>query len=114
MSELALRGVSALGFVAMLGIAWLCAEERRRPSWRLLGWGMGSQLLLGVLLLETAVGSAFFGVMDAVVGTLEACTDAGVRFVFGSLAPPIASAAADAAGTSFGAFHMNLFFYDRS
>ena len=54
MSELALRGVSAVGFVTLLGIAWLCAEERRRPSWRLLGWGVGAQLLLGVLLLESA------------------------------------------------------------
>jgi len=86
MSELALRGVSAVGFVTLLGIAWLCAEERRRPSWRLLGWGVGAQLLLGVLLLESAVGSVFFAAMDAVVGILEDSTNAGVGFVFGSLA----------------------------
>ncbi len=65
MSDLALRGVSALGFVVMLGIAWLCATERRRPSWRLLGWGVGAQLALGLLLLESALGSAFFAAMNA-------------------------------------------------
>ena len=86
MSELALRGVSALGFVVLLAIAWLCAVERRRPSWRLLGWGVGAQLLLGVVLLETTVGTAFFTAMDAAVGILEASAQAGVRFVFGSLA----------------------------
>lgn len=85
MSELALRGVSALGFVVMLGIAWLCATERRRPSWRLLGWGVGAQLALGLLLLESALGSVFFATMNALVGALEAYTDAGVRFLFGSL-----------------------------
>jgi len=84
-SDAGLRAVSAAGLFVMLAIAWAFSLERRRVPWRVVGWGLALQLGLGVLLLETPVGSVFFSGMNALVSALGAYTDAGARFVFGSL-----------------------------
>ena len=85
MSELSARGVSALGFAALLAMAWLISERRQAVAWRTVGAAVALQLLLGVLLLWTPVGSAFFAGMNAVVEVLDRCVEAGARFVFGPL-----------------------------
>jgi CNT family concentrative nucleoside transporter len=79
------RGVSALGFLAMIAIAWLFSLDRRRFPWRTVVYGSVLQLALGVLLLKTAVGRLFFDGMRAVVGAFIGYTEAGVAFVFGGL-----------------------------
>ncbi len=86
MSDPSARVVSAVGFVVMLAIAWLVSSDRRRPPWRIVGWGVGLQLGLGVVLLKTPIGTGFFELMSAVVSGLDAITQAGARFVFGALA----------------------------
>lgn len=85
MSELGSRGVSALGLVAMIGIAWLCSSDRRRVPWTTVAWGLVLQLSLGIVLLKTPLGGLFFRAMNAIVGALVRYTDAGVDFVFGAL-----------------------------
>ncbi|MAE93756.1 MAG: NupC/NupG family nucleoside CNT transporter [Deltaproteobacteria bacterium] len=85
MSELLLRSTSAVGLVAMVVLAWLFSENRRKPPWRVIVWGLGLQLTLALLLLETAAGRAFFvGVNDLVIGFLR-YTEAGTRFMFGPI-----------------------------
>jgi len=84
-SDAGLRAVSAAGLVAMAALAWACSEDRRRVPWRVVAWGFALQLGLGVLLLSTPVGDLFFAAMNAVVSALGSYSDAGVRFVFGSL-----------------------------
>ena len=70
----------------MIAIAWLFSTDRRRVPWRIVGWGLAIQLLLGVVLLKTAAGAPFFNGMNALSDALMAYTNEGVRFVFGSLA----------------------------
>ncbi|MBC8342113.1 MAG: Na+ dependent nucleoside transporter domain protein, partial [Proteobacteria bacterium] len=53
MSDLGLRAVSALGFVAMMGIAWCFSMNRARIPWRVVGWGVGLQFTLAVVLLKS-------------------------------------------------------------
>ena len=85
-SDAGLRAVSAAGLLRlMLALAWAFSLDRRRVPWRVVGWGLALQLGLGVLLLETPVGRVFFVGMNAVVSALGSYTDAGARFVFGSL-----------------------------
>jgi CNT family concentrative nucleoside transporter len=79
------RAVSALGLLVFVGLAWLCSSDRSRIPWRTVAWGLGLQLALGVLLLETPVGGTFFSMMNALVDALLRYTDVGVRFVFGAL-----------------------------
>ncbi len=85
MSDVVPRLVSAVGFLAMIAIAWAFSMDRRRVPWRTVAWGAALQLALGLLLLKTFVGRLFFEGMSAVVGALLGYTDAGVRFVFGAL-----------------------------
>jgi CNT family concentrative nucleoside transporter len=80
------RAVSALGLVVMIAIAWLFSTDRRRVPWRIVGWGVAIQLGLGVVLLKTAAGTSFFDGMNALSSALMTYTNAGTRFVFGSLA----------------------------
>jgi len=85
LSDAGLRALSLLGLVGIVAIAWLFSTERRRLPWRVVAWGSGLQLALGLLLLRTEAGRRFFvGVNEAVNGLVR-FTDAGTQFVFGSL-----------------------------
>jgi concentrative nucleoside transporter, CNT family len=79
------RLLSVLGLVAMLALAWLLSVDRRRVPWRVVGWGLGLQLLFALFILKTPVGVALFaGLNDVVVGLLGFATE-GARFLFGGL-----------------------------
>ncbi len=80
-----MRAVPALGFVTMIGIAWIFSSDRQRFPWRTVATGVALQLALALLLLKTPVGRLFFQAMSAVVGALVRYTEAGTSFVFGAL-----------------------------
>lgn len=85
MSDVGLRLTSAFGLLAMIAVAWAFSEHRRRMPWRVIGWGLGLQAVLAVLLLKTTPGQVFFrGVNDAVLGFLQ-FTEAGTTFMFGPI-----------------------------
>jgi len=84
-SEPGLRAISLLGLLAMVAVAWLFSTDRRHPPWRVIFWGLGLQLALGLLLLRTTPGRAFFVAVNSAVTSLLAFTDAGSLFVFGPL-----------------------------
>jgi CNT family concentrative nucleoside transporter len=84
-SDAGARLVSALGFVAMIAIAWGFSQQRRHFPWRTVAWGAALQLLLGAVLLRTRVGEGFFRITNGVVELFLRYVDAGVRFVFGAL-----------------------------
>ena len=85
MSDLGLRLVSLLGMAILIGAAWATSMDRRHFPKRIVAWGLGLQLALAVLLLHTTAGQGFFIGMNRVVTGLIGFTDAGSRFVFGSL-----------------------------
>jgi CNT family concentrative nucleoside transporter len=85
-TDLSQRAVSLVGLFAMIALAWLFSENRRRVPWRTIAWGVGIQLTLGVLLLRAAPGRMFFVAVNEAVNAFIGFTDEGVRFVFGSLA----------------------------
>jgi CNT family concentrative nucleoside transporter len=80
-----LRLVSLLGFVVLIGLAWLLSSDRRAFPLRTVAWGVALQLALGVLLLRTQVGHGFFAGVNALVTRFLGYTEAGTRFVFGPL-----------------------------
>jgi CNT family concentrative nucleoside transporter len=85
MSDLGPRAISLLGFVCMIGIAWLASSGRREFPVRTVAWGVGLQLALGVLLLRTQIGHGFFAGVNTVVNRFLSYAEAGTRFVFGPL-----------------------------
>ncbi len=85
MSELESRGMSAIGFVAMMGIAWLFSRARDQVPWRTVLWGSGLQLAIGILLLRSEIGRGFFVATNALVTNFLDYANLGARFVFGPL-----------------------------
>jgi CNT family concentrative nucleoside transporter len=83
MSDTQLRLVSAGGFFAMIGIAWLFSSNRRHVPWATVGWGIGLQLALALLLLKSEPGRIFFIGVNSVVDRFLGYTREGVLFVFG-------------------------------
>ncbi len=80
--------VSFCGMFVLLGVAWLLSADRRRMNWRVIGWGIAIQLLVGVFVFIVPAGAkVFLFVNDAVVKVLESAS-AGSEFVFGRLAIP--------------------------
>ncbi len=79
------RARSGFGLLVMLAIAWALSTDRRHVSWRLVGVGIGLQLVLGVLALSGPGGRVFAGFNDVVTAILG-YTAEGSRFLFGNLA----------------------------
>jgi len=79
------RFVSLFGLVAMLGLAWLLSEDRRRINGRVVAWGMALQLLIVLLVLRTPPGQSLFRHVDRVFLGLVSFSDAGASFLFGRL-----------------------------
>lgn len=77
--------ISIFGLIAMLGMAWLLSENRRRMDWRLLGTGLGLQLVLALLLLHTEPGRMAFSFARAAVDKVIGFSNDGARFMFGDL-----------------------------
>lgn len=86
MSEIGLRAMSGLGFVVLLGIAWLFSSNRSAIDRRVIGFGVAIQIGLAILLLATPIGNLFFSFVEIPVAILIETTEAGVQFVFGPLA----------------------------
>ena len=76
---------SILGLGILLGLAWAMSTDRKRIPWRVVGWGLGLQLVFAVLVLKTPPGRWVFSQLNDLVMTLLGYTDTGSRFIFGSL-----------------------------
>lgn len=76
---------SALGILALLGIAWVLSENRRAVSPRAALLGLGATFLFAVLLLKVPPVRGVFASANAVVDAIAASTRAGTAFVFGYL-----------------------------
>ena len=64
MSEIGLRAMSGLGFVVLLGIAWLFSSNRSAIDKRVIGFGIAIQIGLAVVLLASPIGKPFFSFVE--------------------------------------------------
>jgi CNT family concentrative nucleoside transporter len=76
---------SAVGLVVLLLIAWGLSVDRSRVSWRIVGWGIGLQLIFGLFILKTPIGTEAFDLVNGLVLALLNNMEQGARFVFGNL-----------------------------
>ena len=78
--------ISAFGFFAFAGIAWLLSAHRRRVNWHTVIWGMGLQLFIGLLIFRLPISrQIFLKLNDGVMALLEV-SKAGSNFLLGPLA----------------------------
>jgi len=78
-----LRGL--FGIACLTGLAWAFSRERKAVNWRLIGIGLGLQLLLAIVLLKVPGADRPIEWISAFFVALLGFTDAGTRFVFGFL-----------------------------
>lgn len=76
---------SALGLLALMGIAWAMSERPRALDWRLPLIGIGIQLALAAALLALPGLRAAIGLAEHGVMALQSATEAGTGLVFGYL-----------------------------
>ncbi len=81
-----LQLISLFGFFVFVFLAWLLSNNRRRVNWRTIAWGLGLQLLIGLLVFRLP-GSRqlFLKLNDGVMALLEV-SKAGTNFLLGPLA----------------------------
>jgi len=80
-----LRLQSVGGLLALVAVAWLLSEQRRRVSPRLVVAGLGVQLALAAVLLKLPQVKGLFLGLNDLVGALQEATQAGTSLVFGYL-----------------------------
>lgn len=87
-----------IGLIAVLGIAMLCSEDRRRTNWRMVAVGVLIQVILAILILKgEAMGqvfaplawpkAAFAWISSLFVLVLQFTTE-GAHFILGDIALP--------------------------
>ncbi|MCA9597187.1 MAG: NupC/NupG family nucleoside CNT transporter [Myxococcales bacterium] len=81
------RLLSLSGMAVMIALAWLLSDNRWRVRWRPVLWGVGLQLVLGLMILNPTLQSVFFDLIDRGVHKLLSFAEAGASFVFQSVEP---------------------------
>ena len=92
---------AALGELALLLLAWLLSEDRRRIPWRTVIAGVVLQVALAVLLLGFPPAVAVVMLVNRAAHALQRATEAGTGFVFGYLGGGRLPFAETAPGASF-------------
>jgi CNT family concentrative nucleoside transporter len=78
-----------LGILAIIGACWVFSSERKAIKWKIVGWGIGLQLLFAVIVLKFDWGQRIMSAAGAAVNQLLHYATDGATFVFGPLADPV-------------------------
>ncbi|HKQ75862.1 MAG TPA: nucleoside transporter C-terminal domain-containing protein [Blastocatellia bacterium] len=78
--------ISAVGFFAFAGLAWLFSSHRRKVQWKTVAWGMGLQLVIGLLIFQLPGSQQIFLRLNDAVLALLNVSKSGSSFLFGPLA----------------------------
>lgn len=73
--------ISLLGIVGLCFIAWLGSEDRRVIPWNVIFWGIGLQMVVGLIVF--GLGSNLVEGLSTVLNALLDASEAGARFLFG-------------------------------
>jgi concentrative nucleoside transporter, CNT family len=73
--------ISFLGIFGLCIIAWLGSEDRRLIPWNTIAWGIGLQLVIGVVVF--VVGARVFEGINNLLNAVLDASEAGSRFLFG-------------------------------
>jgi CNT family concentrative nucleoside transporter len=76
---------SAIGIIALLALAWIFGENRRRVSLRQAATGLAVTFVTAIVLIKLPVVAHAFGAINDAVGAIAAASRAGTSFVFGYL-----------------------------
>ncbi len=77
-----LRGL--LGMAVIIAIAWIFSSNRKAISWKVVGTGLGIQLVLALSILYVPFVQTFFDFIGKIFVKILSFTDAGTAFLFKS------------------------------
>lgn len=78
--------ISLSGILALIGVAWLLSEHKRRFPFRAVFWGLALQFFLGWFILKTGPGEGLFDACQRLVSRFIGFAGEGNRLLFGPLA----------------------------
>ena len=81
--------IGILGIFVLLGIAVAMSNNRKQINLRIVGWGLGLQLIFAIFILKTPIGKPLFGFFDKAISKLISFSDAGGDFLFTSFVPDV-------------------------
>ncbi len=81
--------IGIIGIIVLLGIAFALSNNRKKINLRVVGWGLGLQLIFALFILKTPIGTPLFGFFDKAVRKLISFSDAGSDFLFKSFVPGV-------------------------
>mgnify|MGYP000495309908 CR=1 FL=1 len=81
-----MRLTGLLGIAVLLILAWAFSKNRRVINWRVVGWGLGLQLLFALFVFVIPAGTKVFMFINKMVLAVLSSASAGTEFVFGALA----------------------------
>lgn len=96
--------VSLLGIPILIGVGWLSSTDRRRMNWRLIGWGLGLQLVFALFVFRVPAGRDFFVFVNGAVIKVLGAASHGSEFLFGRLAVGPGKTSVLGSGESLGFF----------
>ncbi len=73
------------GLLVLMAVAWIFSENRKKIPWKTVGYAVGVQLLLAVLLLKVPAVRHLFIFLNSLVSALEQALQEGTTMVFGYL-----------------------------
>jgi CNT family concentrative nucleoside transporter len=76
---------SVIGLLILIGMAWIFSEKRRKVPWKTVGYAVGLQLVLAVVLLKAPPVRHLFMMLNTLVSALEQALMEGTTMVFGYL-----------------------------
>lgn len=73
--------LSLLGIVGLCFIAWLGSEDRRIIPWKVIFWGIGLQMVVGLIVF--GLGSSLVEGLSNLLNVVLDASEAGAQFLFG-------------------------------
>jgi concentrative nucleoside transporter, CNT family len=80
--------ISFFGIFALCLIAWIGSESRKTVPWKVILWGIGLQLVLGLLVFQFPLTRQIIQLISSNINAIINATEAGSRFLFGNLLVP--------------------------
>lgn len=80
--------LSLLGLAGLCFVAWLGSEDRRQVPWKLIAWGIGIQLVLGLFIFRFPFTRELVVWLSGLLNALIDASEEGSRFLFGPILVP--------------------------
>jgi len=78
------RFFGIFGIITILGLAFLMSRNKKAINWRLVGTGLGLQLLIAVLILKVPLGKTIFAKLGEFIKIVLDFANGGGELLFGS------------------------------